>query len=105
MVARVTLAELDPVRLSVADAVELFEHSVIPALKEQDGFEGLYVLTTPEGRAEVLTFWTDEETAEAGLASGYYAAQVEKFVTFFRSPPGRELYEVAVAEAPAAATR
>ena len=24
------------------------------------------------------------------LASGYYAAQVEKFATLFRSPPGRE---------------
>ena len=29
-----------------------------------------------------------------GLASGHYAAQVAKFATFFRSPPGRETYDV-----------
>jgi hypothetical protein len=31
----------------------------------------------------VLTFWADEKAADAGLASGYYAEQVQKFVTFF----------------------
>jgi len=48
----------------------------------------------------VLTFWESEEAATAGLASGYYTEQLEKFVTFFRAPPGRETYEVALAEAP-----
>jgi heme-degrading monooxygenase HmoA len=103
MVARVTLAEVDAVRMSMDDAVELYQSSVVPALHEQDGYEGCYVLTTPEGKALVLTFWESEGTADAGLASGYYAEQVEKFVTFFRAPPGRETYEVSLAEAPEAA--
>jgi heme-degrading monooxygenase HmoA len=100
MVARVTLAEVDAVRMSMDDAVELYRSSVVPSLHEQEGYEGCYVLTTPEGKALVLTFWESEEAAEAGLVSGYYGEQVEKFVTLFRAPPGRETYQVSLAEAP-----
>ena len=100
MVARVTLAEIDAVRMSVPRAVTLFEESVLPELEEQIGYEGCYVLATPEGKALVLTFWSDEEAAEAGIASGLYGAQVEKFVTVLRSPPGRERYDVVVADPP-----
>jgi heme-degrading monooxygenase HmoA len=104
MVARVTIAELDPVRMGIEDAVELFRESVVPALQEQDGFEGVYVLVSPQGQALALTFWRDEEAAAAGIEGGrsFYSEQVEKFVTIYRSPPGRELYEVVLAEAPTA---
>lgn len=105
MVARVTLAEIDAVRMPVEDAVQLFEDSVLPALSEQDGYEGVYVLATPDGKALVMTFWEDEEAAESGLSSGQYARQLEKFVLFFRAPPGRETYDVVVADAPAGAYR
>jgi heme-degrading monooxygenase HmoA len=98
MVARVTLAEVDTVRTSVRHAVELFEESVLPELQEQPGYEGCYVLTTPEGKALVLTLWEDEDVAAAGIASGSYGTQVEKFVTVIRSTPGRESYDVAVAD-------
>jgi heme-degrading monooxygenase HmoA len=103
MVARITLAEIDAVRMRVEEAVQLFEDSVVPALREQDGYEGVYVLTTPEGKALVMTFWEDEEAAQVGVSSGHYARQVEKFVTFFRAPPGRETYDVVVADAPTGA--
>jgi heme-degrading monooxygenase HmoA len=103
MVARVTLAEIDAVRMSVSRAVKLFEESVLPELHEQEGYEGCYVLATPEGKALVMTFWSDEEAAEAGIASGRYGAQVEKFVTVIRSAPGRESYDVVVADAPTVA--
>lgn len=102
MIARVTLAEVDAVRTSMDAALELFRESVVPALQQQDGYMGCYVLTTPDGKALVMTFWSDETTADAGLESGHYAEQVQKFGTFFRSPPGRETYEVGIAEAPEA---
>jgi len=98
MVARVTLAEVDTVRLSVDAAVALYESSVLPVLQAQAGYAGCYVLTTPEGKALVLTLWESEEAAEAGLASGYYGEQVAKFVTSFRAPAGRETYTVAIAQ-------
>ena len=101
MVARVTLAEIDAVRMSVARAVERFEESVIPELQQEPGYQGCYVLTTPEGKALAITFWTDDEAAERSLASGLYAAQVDKFVTLMRTPPGREAYDVSIANVPA----
>jgi heme-degrading monooxygenase HmoA len=101
MVARVTLAEFDTVRMSTDAAVKLYRESVIPELQQQPGYEGVYVLANQQGKLLTMTFWESEETAEAGIASGYYRAQVEKFVTYFRAPPGRETYEVAIAEVPA----
>jgi heme-degrading monooxygenase HmoA len=89
MVARATVAEIDPVRMSVEQAVELFRESVVPALNGQEGFEGVYVLLSDEGKVLVLTFWSDEETASAGLAGGrsFYLEQIEKFVTIYKYPP------------------
>jgi heme-degrading monooxygenase HmoA len=104
MTARVTLAEIDTVRMSIDAAVERFQELVVPALREQDGYEGSYVLVTPDGKALVVTFWESDEAAEAGIASGFHAEQVARFATVFRSPPGRETYEVVVADAPAAVT-
>ena len=103
MIARCTMAEIDAVRMSVGEAVTVFRESVLPALHEEEGFEGAYVLLAPEGKALVLTFWADEGAAEAGLRSGFYQEQVEKFITLYRAEPGRETYEVVLADAPAVA--
>ena len=102
MVARATMAEIDPVRMSINHAVELFRESVLPALHEQDGYEGVYVLLSPEGQALVLTFWDTDEAAEAGVTGtrSFYMEQVEKFVTLYKAPPGREFYDVVIAEEP-----
>ena len=78
MIARVTLAEVDAVRMRLDDAIELYRESVLPA----------------------LTFWESERAAEVGLATGFYAEQVAKFVTFYAAAPGRETYDVAIAQAP-----
>lgn len=101
MVARVTLAEVDVVRTSLDELIEVYKQSVMPAQHAQDGYEGGFVLTTPEGKALVMAFWRDEEAAEAGMASGFYGEQIQKFVTVFKIPPGREMYDVAVADVPA----
>ena len=102
MIARATLAEIDPVRMSVDRSVSLFQESVVPALRGQDGYQGAYVLLSDEGKVLALTFWETEEAAEAGLRGtrSFYAEQIEKFVTLYRSPPGREMYDVVVADAP-----
>jgi heme-degrading monooxygenase HmoA len=103
MIARTTTADIDTVRMSVEDAVEVFRESVLPALHGQPGYEGSYVLLSPEGKALVLTFWATVEEADAGIAGArsFYAEQVAKFATIYRSPPGRDTYDVVLAEAPA----
>ena len=102
MVARATMAEIDPVRMGIDEAVELFRESVIPALQDQPGYQGVYVLVSPDGQTLVLTFWETEEDADAGLAGSrsFYTQQVEKFMTLYRASPGRETYRVVVAEEP-----
>ena len=101
MVARVTLADIDTVRMSLEQAVARFEELILPDLRELDGYEGAYVLATPDGKALVMTLWENEEAARRDIDSGFYRAQVEKFVTIYRSPPGRETYDVLVADEPA----
>ena len=102
MVVRATEAEIDAVRMNPKDAITLFEMSVIPALHEQEGYEGCYVLLSDEGKVLVLTFWESEETARATRLSGFYGEQIEKLsdLVVFRQAPGREAYDVVVAETP-----
>ena len=107
MVARVTLAEIDAVRRNPERAIEVMKDSVVPALEEQEGYEGCYVLLSDEGKVLVITFWESDEAARASRTSGFYQQQIAKFGDFvwFRQAPGREAYTVVVADTPAAAIR
>ena len=102
MVARVTVAEIDPVRQDPRHAIERFESALVPALQEQDGYAGCYVLLSDEGKVLVVTLWSSEEAAQATRVSGFYEAQIEKLSDFvvYRSDPGRESYDVVVSDAP-----
>jgi heme-degrading monooxygenase HmoA len=104
MFARVTLFEIDTLRISLDDALEQFKEMIVPEARKQAGYEGMYVMRTPEGKGLVMSLWASEDAATAGVASGYYDEQVAKFVTMYRVPPGREHYEVVVAEAPTVRT-
>jgi hypothetical protein len=98
MFARVTLLEIDTTRMDVDDAIELFRERVLPELREEPGFEGVYVLTTPEGRALLMTLWATSHAAEP---NGLYTRRLADFALLFRAPPGREQYQVSLAEAAA----
>jgi hypothetical protein len=101
MYSRVTLLEIDTMRVSVEETAARFDAEIRPLLEERAGFEGALVLATPEGKGIVVTFW---DTAEAADGSADLAAEaVERFVTVFRAPPGREHYEVLYADLPAVA--
>jgi len=100
MYARITLFEIDTMRISSDDALGLFKKLVVPEAQKREGYEGMYVISNPEGRGMIVSFWASPEAATTGVSSGYYDDQVKKFVTFFRAPPGREHYEVVFAETP-----
>ena len=105
MYSRVTQLEIDTVRADVDEALALFRERVLPHLREQEGFEGVLVLATPDGKGILISFWESEEAAAAGVEGGYYAEAIERHMTLFRSPPGRERYEVALAEWPILSVR
>ena len=101
MYARVTLLEIDTMRATVPIAVALFEREVLPELQAQDGYRGVLVLATPEGKAALLSMWDTEEQANTGGMTGFYAETLARYVTLFAAPPGRERYEVMVVDVPA----
>ena len=100
MFARVTLFEIDTLRISLDDALEQFKELIVPEARKREGYEGMYVMRTPEGKGLIMSLWASEEAATAGVTSGYYDEQVAKFMALFRAPAGRESYEVVFAEAP-----
>ena len=96
MYSRVTLLEIDTMRVDIDDAAALFRAHVAPGLAEQEGYEGAVALVTPEGKGMIITFWDTEDGAQD--ASGFASAELERYVTMFKAPPGREYYEVAFAD-------
>ena len=100
MYARLTQLEIDTTRIDMAQAVELFREEVLTELRSLEGFEGVYVLVNPEGKALLVTFWATEEGAQTQIESGFYGEQLSRYAAIFRSPPGRAGYSVAFAEEP-----
>jgi hypothetical protein len=96
MYARLTLVDVDTMRTDIDDAVELFRERVLPELRLLDGFAGVVVLVTDEGRGQIATLWETEDDASA--SAGFAAGKVDEFMTLYRSPPGREQYRVAIVE-------
>ena len=101
MYARVTLLEVDVLRADVDDVLARYRQDVAPEIAAQPGYEGMFVLANDDGQGLVMTLWSDQESLEASmpLATG----AVERFLTVFREAPGRERYEVRLADVPAGA--
>ena len=100
MYARVTQLEIDTTRIDMDYAVQLFRSEVLPAVREQEGYHGTYVLANPDGKALLLTFWETEEAAEAHAPTGQYSEQLREYAAIFSAPPGRDRYTVYVADQP-----
>jgi len=100
MYSRVTLFEIDTLQISVSAALEQFKDTVVPEMRKQEGYEGVYVMSTAEGKGLIMSLWKNEKTAEAGLLSGYYDSQIAKFVAMFRAPAGREHYQIIFVDTP-----
>ena len=101
MYARVTLLEIDTIRMRLDDAVAVFEEDVAPRLRNQPGYQGAYALATPEGKALLMSLWDTEAQADVEADHDFYGQELGHFATLFRSAPGREEYEVLLADEPA----
>ena len=100
MFARLTLLEIDTVRVDMDAAVQVFMDEVLPEVRQLPGYSGVLVLSTPHGSGALISLWESEEAADASASTGFYPETLERYVTMFRSPPGRERYEVEFAELP-----
>lgn len=106
MYARVTTLEIDTVRSGVEEALARYRELFVPRLREQEGYEGVLVFSTPEGKGLVITLWDSEEAALAGTGDegGLYAEVISSFMTVFRAPPGRDHYELTYSDLPSLST-
>ena len=100
MHARVTLLEIDTLRTTMADALARFQDETLPRLRQQPGYLGVWVLATPEGKGLLMSLWETEAEADVEGDHGYYQQELGRFTTLFRSPPGREEYEVLFVDEP-----
>ena len=69
MYSRVTLLEIDTLRIDGRRRGRAVRGEVLPRLREQDGYEGVVVLATPDGKGMLVSFWETEEAADASAAS------------------------------------
>lgn len=90
--------------LSLDHDVDVVRGSVVPALRDQEGYGGMYLLLADEGKALAISLWTTAEAAEAGTVDSrpLYEDQIETFTAIYRAAPDRETYRVALANTPAA---
>lgn len=102
MFARVTLIEIDAVRADVDEVLARYRRDVLPRITSQPGYEGMFVLVNPDGQGLVMSLWRDEASLESTMPIASDA--VAQFMTVFRDAPGRESYEVRLADLPALAT-
>lgn len=100
MHARVTLLEIDTVRVTLDDALEKFRDHTLAGLRAQPGYRGVWVLATPDGKGLLMSLWDTESDARVDGDGSFYGEEIGRFATFFRSPPGREEYEVLFVDAP-----
>jgi hypothetical protein len=104
MFARLTLLEIDTLRIDTDSAVEVFRSEILDDLRRQPGYIGVLVLATPDGMGALLSFWETAEAADVEGGTGFYPEVLERYVTMFKAPPGRGRYEVALAELPSLPT-
>lgn len=81
----------------IDEASMLFEESVIPLCKDKKGYKGAYFLVDRKtGKCIIMTQWESEEDMLATEQSRFFQEQVVKFMSFFKSDPIREAYEVVI---------
>ena len=92
--ARLTFAKFKP-DSDLGEIRKVWDDSVSPAAKSQEGFISCFLLVTEEANEAIaVTLWESKEQAVAGEQSGYYQDQVKKFGAFLAAPPDRKHYNV-----------
>ena len=79
------------------EAAQIYQDSVVPELRQMQGFEGGYVLTNAEtGKGYIIGLWESREDAEGFESSGAFREQAAKFEDILAEAPSREVCEVSV---------
>jgi len=100
MYARLTKCQVK--QGGVDQFISIYRESIMPAMKEQRGFNGAHVLTDRKNNNVIaVAIWKTESDMLANEKSGYYSEQLAKIKPTLAVPSVREIYEVSV-DVPAA---
>lgn len=92
MFARVMHIQSKPGKLD--EITDLYQTSVLPALKQQDGFISTLLLTdSANGKGVSITIWQTEEALKSSSSSGFLMEQIRKVVPLLETPPVAEQFE------------
>ena len=81
----------------VKEAVQIYQDTVAPDLRQMRGFAGGYVLTNAEAsEGYIIGLWETQEDAQRYESGGAYEEQAARFGEVLAEPPSREVYEVSV---------
>ena len=95
MFARVVTSQIQAGKID--EWLALIRDSIVPALKEHDGFLGFVALADREHDKTIgYSMWQSEAALAASESSGHYQAQIAKLGAVLASPPVREAYELTV---------
>jgi quinol monooxygenase YgiN len=93
MQARVVTNQIQPGKMD--EWLTIIRESIVPALKEQDGFQGFVALINREhGKSIGYSMWDSPADLAASETSGNYQQQIAKLGGVLAAPPVREIYEV-----------
>ena len=95
MFARVVSNEIQPGKMD--EWLAIIRESIVPSLKEQDGFQGFVALVDREhGKSIGYSMWTSAADLAASETNGNYQQQIAKLGDVLAGAPAREVYEVTV---------
>ena len=93
MFARVITVHAQPGKIE--EAATLYRDAIIPAARQQKGFNSALLLTDPvTGKGVSVTLWDTEADQKAGESSGYVQQQLGKMASLLAGPPLRESFLV-----------
>ncbi|HEV2238410.1 MAG TPA: antibiotic biosynthesis monooxygenase [Ktedonobacterales bacterium] len=93
MHARVTTLKIRPDALD--QTVTLYQQQIMPIIKAQAGFQGVYLMTDrATGSAVSITMWNSEAEGRAYESNGTYRQLVGMVAANFAAPPTLATYEV-----------
>jgi hypothetical protein len=95
MVARVTQVQVKP--QDIDESVRLFDESVVPAAREEEGFMGALLLVREDGHALAIDLCDTLANMTRNEQNGFYQTQVAKFADKVIGHPSRQFYDVRVA--------
>ena len=79
------------------EAIGVYRDSVVPTLKKQKGFKGLYWLTDRStDKYTAITLWETQADMKATETSGLLQEVLAKFAGYVVTPPVIDRYEVSI---------